>query len=299
MSDLSIREKILLYIRSMNDNTASFTYHYVTIPPICQIGPHRQSEWELSLVIKGRGRRVIGDTAMPFSDGDLVIVPPGIEHCWYFDNDYTDRSGNVVNITVMFPDETLQIISHTLPETAAMLSSFKRISDAIVPDESVSRPVNRILHEARTLPAEIRVLRLVEILLIVSGGLDNASVAGCRTSDDYVARRRMLIDTFIACNYGRHIGIADIAAHIGMNKSSFCSFFRKNYGDTFIHYLNSYRLEKAHFFLRSSKCRISDICYKSGFQSVAHFNHLFKSHFGISPGSARDVISRCNLDKCP
>ena len=81
----------------------SYTFDCVHLAPDEQIGSHQHSTWELSYVITGAGMRTIGDMTEPFSSGEVVLVPPGISHCWYFDNKVTDTEGKIENITSSNP----------------------------------------------------------------------------------------------------------------------------------------------------------------------------------------------------
>jgi len=43
------------------------------------------------------------------------------------------------------------------------------------------------------------------------------------------------------------------------------------------------RLEFARGLLENSGMKIADVCYESGFESVAHFSRVFKQKFGVVP----------------
>ena len=46
-------------------------------------GPrHRHDEAELTWVRRGRGVRLVGDSAEPFADGDLVLLGPQVPPLW-------------------------------------------------------------------------------------------------------------------------------------------------------------------------------------------------------------------------
>lgn len=282
----------------MEIKSNSFTYHYVALPPQRQIPSHSQPEWELSLVVKGRGRRHIGETMRPFKDGDLVLIPPWIEHCWYFDDDYTDADGNVVNVTLMFTAEFMKRVAIMLPELAWAMESLCKLEYAmdIGRNSSIrigvgsSSPIGDALVGMYRTSRAIRAVRVVEVLVMAAGSLYHASYTGHKTFRDELSRKRMLIDTFVACNFTRRIQVDEIASLLGMTKSTFCVFFRRHFGDTFIHYLNNYRLDRAHYRLRDASHTISEVCYGVGFQSVSHFNHLYKERFGHAPGNDRQLV---------
>jgi Mannose-6-phosphate isomerase len=79
-----------------------FVYNYVKLSPQNQIRLHSNDNFELSLVITGTGKRTIGDTVEPFTPGDLVLIPPGIPHCWFFENNKSTNKGLIENISLFF-----------------------------------------------------------------------------------------------------------------------------------------------------------------------------------------------------
>jgi len=49
---------------------------------------HHHPEYELVLVVKGRGRRMVGDHVDRFQENDLVLIGPYHPHLWMCDNEY-------------------------------------------------------------------------------------------------------------------------------------------------------------------------------------------------------------------
>ena len=94
----------------------SFSYDYVHLFPHEQIDAHQQPTWEVSFVASGSGIRLIGDTSEPFYPEEVVLIPPGIPHCWYFNGDDTDADGKIKNITVTFSDTFLNNCQQSFPE---------------------------------------------------------------------------------------------------------------------------------------------------------------------------------------
>jgi AraC-like DNA-binding protein len=60
-------------------------------------------------------------------------------------------------------------------------------------------------------------------------------------------------------------------------------FFKKYTGESFLNFLNKYRLAKACYILENKEESIEDVAYQSGFQSYQTFYAQFKRHFGVSP----------------
>jgi AraC-like DNA-binding protein len=61
---------------------------------------------------------------------------------------------------------------------------------------------------------------------------------------------------------------------------------------TFTDYLARLRIEKAKTLLLDRNRRISEIAYDVGFQSLTHFNRVFKAITGQSPSDYRKKSAR-------
>lgn len=76
-----------------------------------------------------------------------------------------------------------------------------------------------------------------------------------------------------------------------MNRSAFCSWFKRCKGVTFSQFIMQYRLHTACSLLECSKKSVSEICYLVGFNDVPHFVRAFTKAKGMSPGKYRKNCS--------
>jgi AraC-like DNA-binding protein len=76
-----------------------------------------------------------------------------------------------------------------------------------------------------------------------------------------------------------------------MTTPSFCRYFKKHTGKTFIKFVNEYRINNALKLLAQSEIDIKNICYKCGFNNFSHFNRLFKKTIKITPSEYRKKIN--------
>jgi len=67
--------------------------------------------------------------------------------------------------------------------------------------------------------------------------------------------------------------------------------FKKITGINFTDYLSRVRIEKAKNLLLNRNLRISEIAYEVGFQSLTHFNRVFKKITGQSPTEYRGQLA--------
>ena len=75
-----------------------------------------------------------------------------------------------------------------------------------------------------------------------------------------------------------------------MSTFYFCKIFKKSTGTHFTDYLSRVRVEKARNLLLNPNLRISEIAYEVGFQSLTHFNRVFKKLLGQSPTEYRAQV---------
>ena len=67
----------------------------------------------------------------------------------------------------------------------------------------------------------------------------------------------------------------------------FCKLFKKATGLNFTDYVSRVRIEKAKNLLLNPNTRISEVAYEVGFQSLTHFNRVFRKVVGQSPTEFR------------
>ena len=88
---------------------------------------------------------------------------------------------------------------------------------------------------------------------------------------------------FIEEHHADDLTLGDVARAVHASTFHFCKLFKKATGITFTDYLSRTRLEKAKNLLLNPNLRISEIAYEVGFQSLTHFNRMFKKIAGESP----------------
>ena len=84
-------------------------------------------------------------------------------------------------------------------------------------------------------------------------------------------------------NYIKNNNLDDIYKLSGYSKPQFNKLFKKYTNKTPIQYYNNCKIEAARMLLIESNLSIAQITYRLGFNSTAHFIHLFKRQIGTSP----------------
>lgn len=267
-------------------NRTAFIFDDVSITPDRQIGCHSHPQWELSEVICGSGLRTIGDCTEPMSEGEIILIPPNIAHVWHFDPTHTDSNGNIANISIFFESQTLDALANALPEMAPHIGRLKSQTRAVSYIGEQRERIAALLAEMRgASPIEraAEFLKLIEAMAETDGCIP----AGRSNSMSRTQRRLENVRIYCSCNYAREITLNEVAAHVGMNKSAFCTFMRRQTGMSLSEYVNDLRLSRAMEMLLNSDRTIASVAYDAGFANVTYFNRLFKSKFNQTPKSVR------------
>lgn len=95
---------------------------------------------------------------------------------------------------------------------------------------------------------------------------------------------------FISANSGEDLSLSTVAKAVHMSTFYFCKQFKKATGLSFTSYLGRVRIEKAKQMLLNPHARISEVAFECGFQSLTHFNRVFRKLVGESPSNYRATL---------
>jgi len=93
--------------------------------------------------------------------------------------------------------------------------------------------------------------------------------------------------TYIHEHQTEEISLSQVAKAVNMSSYYFCKMFKKVTGINFTDYVARVRIEKSKNLLLNPNLRISEIAFEVGFQSLTHFNRVFKKILGQSPTEYR------------
>jgi YesN/AraC family two-component response regulator len=95
---------------------------------------------------------------------------------------------------------------------------------------------------------------------------------------------------YIAANFTEELSLSAVAKAVHMSTFYFCNQFKKATGFSFTNYLSRVRVEQAKQRLQNPNVRVSEVAYEVGFQSLTHFNRVFKNLTGESPTAYRVTV---------
>jgi len=250
---------------------------------------HYHPEIELTYIQRGRGTRFVGDSIMPYYEGDLVLIGANLPHHWV-SNDHESTNGQRA-IVIQFP---LAFFVH-FPECGDLvkyLSNANRGYHFANPSISV---VAQLL-EFETLPAIERIGALIHLINELQASDCEFSQLASETFSYNTENANDLTkisktNTYILENLHKRLTVEHMADFTKMVPQSFCRWFKKSTGHSFVTFLNKSRIENVCLQLLCSDLPIHQIAFDNGFESLGHFNRTFKNLKGTSPHLYRKLTS--------
>ncbi|MBP1964963.1 response regulator transcription factor [Paenibacillus aceris] len=96
---------------------------------------------------------------------------------------------------------------------------------------------------------------------------------------------------FLQAHYQEEHSVSDITQRFHISVSQFSLLFKKYKGQSFINYLNSLRIRQAKHMLVDGELKVYEVAEQVGFQSLPHFNRVFKQLTGQSPNEYRKWLN--------
>lgn len=97
---------------------------------------------------------------------------------------------------------------------------------------------------------------------------------------------RRVVD-YIDMNFAEPISTERIASELGYNKSYFCTNFKRNFGDNFLHYLREYRINVAAERIAGGARSLTEVAESVGFSDYCYFSRCFRRVKGVAPNEIR------------
>ena len=126
-------------------------------------------------------------------------------------------------------------------------------------------------------------IKLLELLFCLEGNANGILKQMLDLRENF----RSNITATVEENVMNSLSLHQLAVLSGRSLSSFRRDFLAIYNMPPSQWIRQKRLEKAQELLLSTTMTVTDICYTTGFENIAHFSRLFKSQFRYSPSEFR------------
>lgn len=234
---------------------------------------HRHADLcQISYILKGQARVLIGNRHYAASAGDLFLIPPRQQHA-SGPGDERKRF-ELLQIKFSMPNGlSLPLPAYIrLGRPTSVLSLFY----SIINEFHMQRPQRETMMR----------LDLARLILLVSRQYSAKGIGDqlTLTTDSVPIERRMArVIRHIMANYSRRLSLSEMAGTSGYSVSRFSRMFTRYTGASPVKYLINYRLSKALDLMANTDRKLEDIAFETGFSSVYYFSRLFRKRYNQSP----------------
>lgn len=251
---------------------------------------HYHPEYELAWIVRSSGTRLVGNSVRPYQANDLVLLGPGLPHCWHSDDSQEPDTRPEVYLA-QFSPTFLGEDFFALPEARSVRQLLKEAVQGLHFGDAVANEVGPMLKRAMTLSGLERIGCLLNILeRLAASPRTPLATADHLISHDLSLLTRRRIETvyqYLRENLSGHICQADIAASLSMTPPEFSKFFRAATGQTFVSFINVLRVNEACRLLIGTEINVTRVAMECGYNNLSHFNRQFLRHKGITPSDFR------------
>jgi AraC-like DNA-binding protein/mannose-6-phosphate isomerase-like protein (cupin superfamily) len=258
---------------------------------------NRHDYFEVVYIERGQVRWTIQDHEFVARAGDSLVIG-NYYHRSIAAADARGHRPTARMIALFFHREALGELGRSGDEVELLLPFMvhgARPSHVVPAGTSLSRQVRSSLVDLHArLPARsprARVAARARLLMLLAGLMEHFDVR-----DEHLVearRRRALLDRLrpvfdaVEADIASPPDVAAAARLMGMSLSSFMHFFKDATGQSFVRYVNDFRIARAQLLLARSDRSIAQITDDLGFCDQSYFGLLFRRRFGMTPTQYR------------
>lgn len=265
-------------------NNQSFLCYEVNVPAF-EFLWHYHPEYELTYILKGKGKRLVGDSFEKFYEGDLVLLGCNLPHTWVTEKKAKENcQAIVIQFSHSFVEQLCQF-----PELRGFEKLFAKAGRGL----HFSTPKNNdyiLLMGQMVVSIElVRFTLLLQLLeqLVHKKSIPLASAKYKAMKGNENQQRINKVFLYVEKEFKENISLKKAAASIHLSESAFCKFFKRASGKTFSDYTNEIRITNSCELLLETDKPIAEIAFESGFESLTYFNRVFLKKKKVRPGEFR------------
>jgi AraC-like DNA-binding protein len=275
-------EKIF-FIREVNQHYFSSEFHF-------------HEECQLAYIIKGSGKRIIGDSVEHFDENELILIGSNIPHVWYNTERKYIKSKKILSVSLSLFISPAKFIHHLsdFGDIEKIKQLFQRAQRGmVITGKSKLKSVGLLKKAAKEHGAEqiITLLKLIHLLSVTEEYAMLTTSNYVNTFQNRENERMNNVYEFLIKNFKHDISLAEVAGIAAMNPNAFCRFFKSRTQKSLTQFINEIRIGHACKLLNNKDAGIAQIAYDCGFNNVSNFNRSFKIVKKISPREYRKELS--------
>jgi len=257
---------------------------------------HSHPEYELTYIVEGFGKRIIGNNLSSFTDRDMVFIGANVPHIWMSDPAYyEDDSLLVTKAVVAYINPAIfEQMFEMLEEFEPVKEMIRLASRGFKVKGDTQQKIARKLLELLNASGYKRIEGFLNVLHMLAETAEKEFISDNKmpVASGANADRLVPVIQYIKQNLHDAISLNVLADLAYMTVPSFCRFFKSRMGISPLQYISEERMERARKLLIELDKPVYEIAGLCGYNSDSHFCKLFKAHSGMSPYQYKSKVKR-------
>lgn len=280
----------LLEDKVHTDDSFPYNTYLCTIPLDFSCVPtHWHDEIELIIIKKGQGFVHVDLIGYQIFAGDIIFVLPGKLHSITEDPGHTMEYENILFRKELLISEGEDLCANTFlnPLFCGHLLTDCYIHSSLSYYEEVQKVIGCIdeICSKQMTGYQLAVKSyLFQFFFII---ISNLNKKAPQNAEHKKLDKLKLVIKYVEEHYSEPITLSQMAKLCFYSDSHFMKFFKQQMKESFVSYLNNYRLTIAVRLLTTTQISIIEIANQVGFDNLSYFNRLFKRRYDITPKQMR------------
>jgi AraC-like DNA-binding protein len=235
---------------------------------------HQHEEIQISLLVKGSGKLIVGDSIHSFTEGDLIVINGKIPHL--FQSSPSEEPSHMISLFFTYTTFGDNFFDIPHLEQAKAFFTTSNTAFKVSENNTEARELMKKFPEVDKLSRLLIFLQLLKSIGLAPVTMLTGFVHPKSLSANEGKRLQDVLD-YVMNNFEKEIKLITVANLAFMTPNAFCRFFKQRTNKTFFQFLIELRIEHACQLLTSNKdLDVLQIAEKSGFGSISNFNRKFK-----------------------
>lgn len=257
--------------------------------PHFEVPWHQHVEYELIFFTEGDGLAFIGNYAGEFKTGDVFFIGKNVPHT------FQKRISEMITsaVVIQFREDFWGTNFLQLPEAKEIRELFQVSMQGLQINGDSKLQLGKIIEELEHQNGFSRVVKLLECLNImaVRKEFNTLSTQEANLLNPKDKERIDKVFNYTIESFRQRITLGEVAEISGLSIPAFCNYFKKSTKKTYIDFLNEIRVGYACKLLIETDLNIINICYESGFNTLANFNKQFLKIKKETPSKYRKAFA--------
>jgi AraC-like DNA-binding protein len=254
------------------DETSSFVAKTFRTPNF-EVGWHQHIEYELILFTEGSGLSFVGNHVGEFETGDIYFLGSNLPHT------FQKREPGLITsaIVVQFREDFWGSEILNIPESRYIKKLLETSLFGLKITGYSKQLLFSLISDLETTIGFRRILILGQCLDIMATNKEYIEVSTQDVKQTNNKDKECIdrIFQFTIDSFKEPISLSKVAEIASMSVPAFCNYFKKSTKKTYIDFLNEIRIGYACTSLMETQKTVLEICFDSGYNTMANFHKQF------------------------